>query len=63
MRAAVEALMAQCLTKEDWQYIEYAVRERFNRARPKPSEGQPSKEFLEQEKRITDFLFRKAFPP
>lgn len=53
--------MLDALTKDDWQYIEYATRQRFDRARPKPEEGKPSKEFLLQEKRILSFLMKKAF--
>jgi hypothetical protein len=55
--------MNEELTREDWQFIDYATRERFNKARPKPSEGKPSKAFLEQEKRIMIFLTKKAFGP
>jgi hypothetical protein len=49
------------LTREDWQYISYQMQKAFNEARPKPSEGQPSPEFIAQEKRILNYLNRKAF--
>jgi len=49
------------LTKEDWQYISYCLQQAFNKARPRPSEGKPSKEFLAQEARIMSYLNRKAF--
>lgn len=51
------------LSIEDWQFIEYATRERFRKARPTAAEGKPSKEFLAQEKRIMTALMHKAFPP
>jgi hypothetical protein len=49
------------LCREDWQFIAEAVRQRFDRARPKPGEGKPSKAFLEEERRINTFLMRKAY--
>lgn len=49
------------LSKEDWQYISYSMQKAFNIARPKPNEGRPSKEFLDQEKRVMSFLNKKAF--
>jgi hypothetical protein len=49
------------LTREDWQYISYRMQIAFNEARPKPSEGKPSPEFIAQEKRIFNYLNRKAF--
>lgn len=52
----------QNLTTDDWEYILYATQDRFNRARPKPHEGKPSKEFLEQEKRIIHALMRMVYP-
>lgn len=51
------------LLKEDWQYIELAMRDRFNAARPKRGEGKPSPEFLAQENRVMTFLTRKAYAP
>lgn len=48
-------------TKEDWQYIEHHMRRAFNAARPKPSEGKPSPEFLTQERRVMDYLMKKAY--
>ena len=48
-------------TKEDWQYIEYCLRAAFKKARPRPSEGPPSQEFLDQERRIMDYLMNKAY--
>lgn len=49
------------LTKDDWEYIAYAVQDRFRRAKPKLGEfNAPSKEFEEQEKRIMTFLLDKA---
>ena len=55
--------LTQPLTSEDWQYINYTMQKAFNNARPKPSEGKPSKEFLNQENRIMSFLNNKAFGP
>jgi len=49
------------LTKSDWQYISYHMTQAFNKARPKASEGKPSKEFLSQEKRILNYLDKKSF--
>ena len=49
------------LTREDWQYIHYHMTAAFNKARPRPSEGRPSKEFLAQEKRVMTFLLHRAF--
>lgn len=60
MDAARTGIMEE-LSKEDWQFIEYATRLRFNAARPKPSEGKPSKEFLVQEARTMAYLMKKAF--
>jgi hypothetical protein len=49
------------LSKEDWQFIEYAVAKRFRDAGSKKGEPPNSKEFKDQEARIMDFLFKKAF--
>jgi hypothetical protein len=49
------------LTREDWQYIHFAMQDRFNKARPTPAEGRPSPAFLAQERRIMTYLLHKAF--
>jgi hypothetical protein len=56
------AKLEASLTKEDWQYINFATQVRFNNARPKKGEATgPSKEFAEQERRILSYLSAKAF--
>jgi hypothetical protein len=49
------------LTKSDWRYIHYHLTKAFKAAEPKPSEGKPSKEFLDQKNRVLDFLISKAY--
>lgn len=50
------------LSKEDWQYIAFAVQDRFNRAKPRKGEPDVSTDFKEQEERIMTHLLALAYP-
>lgn len=57
-----ERLMA-LLTKDDWQYIHYAVQQRIAKAKPQPGEPRTkhSPVFGELEKRVMYFLQAMAY--
>jgi hypothetical protein len=55
------AKLEAALTKDDWEYIHYAVQTRIARAMPKKGEPAGSREFEEQSARIMAYLIEKAY--